>query len=125
MLEILRKISRMSERPHNNIIFLINGAEEEGLLGALVFLTHHKWSKDAKIVINLDSCGAASREILFQIGGTIPSLLEYYSQVPHPFAQTIAEELYQNGFVSRVSDYVMFNLKKFTGKFITYYYIIY
>lgn len=117
MLEILRKFSRMSERPRNNIIFLINGAEEEGLLGAKNFLKRHKWSEDAKIVVNLDSCGAASREILFQIGRTNPLLLNYYSQVPRPYAQTIAEELYQNGFVGGATDYLMFDRAKITGKF--------
>jgi Zn-dependent M28 family amino/carboxypeptidase len=48
MLEILRKISKMENPLRHSIVFLFNGAEEIGLLGAHAFITQHKWAKDVK-----------------------------------------------------------------------------
>lgn len=62
MLEILRKVSKSSEQPLHNIIFLFNGAEESPLQASHGFISKHKWAKPCKVVINLEACGAGGKD---------------------------------------------------------------
>ncbi|XP_055917039.1 endoplasmic reticulum metallopeptidase 1 [Eupeodes corollae] len=109
MLETLRVIS-ISEFPLKNpIVFLFNGAEENKLLGSHGFITQHKWAENVKAVINLDSAGSGGREVLFQSGPGHPWLTKYYGKyIPHPFASTMAEELFQNNFIPSDTDFRIF-----------------
>ncbi|KAH8270811.1 hypothetical protein KR018_005495, partial [Drosophila ironensis] len=109
MLETLRVISR-SEKPLGHpVVFLFNGAEEARLLGAHGFVTQHKWAPKCKALVNLDSTGTGGREVLFQTGPNHPWLAKYYKQsVPHPYAQTLAEELFQNNFIPSDTDFRIF-----------------
>ncbi|KAL5273661.1 hypothetical protein ACFFRR_000425 [Megaselia abdita] len=91
------------------IIFLFNGAEEVQMIGSYTFLTSHKWAKDVKVAINLDSAGSGGREIVFQSGPNHPWLMEYYRKsVDYPFVSTIAEELFQRDFIPSDTDYSVF-----------------
>lgn len=108
MLEILRKLSRMPERPEHNIVFLFNGAEETPLQGSHGFITQHKWAKEVDVLINLDAGGAGGKEILMQAGPGQPWLLKYYHKIPHPYAQATAEELFQSGIVPSDTDFRIF-----------------
>ncbi|EDV35721.2 uncharacterized protein Dana_GF12331 [Drosophila ananassae] len=109
MLETLRVISR-SEKPLNHpVVFLFNGAEEARLLGAHGFITQHKWAKNCRALVNLDSTGTGGREVLFQTGPNHPWLAKYYKQsARHPYAQTLAEELFQNNFIPSDTDFRIF-----------------
>jgi Zn-dependent M28 family amino/carboxypeptidase len=75
LLEVLRKISRMEQPFQHSLVFLLNGAEEFGLFAAHAFITQHKWAKDIKAFINMDSAGNGGREILFRVGPQHPWLL--------------------------------------------------
>lgn len=109
MLETLRVLSRSSQELKNPVIFLLNGAEENGLLGSHAFITQHEWAPYCKALINLDSAGSGGREIVFQSGPHNPWLLKYYQQsVPHPFVSTIAEELFQHNFIPSDTDFRVF-----------------
>ncbi|XP_036332214.1 endoplasmic reticulum metallopeptidase 1-like, partial [Rhagoletis pomonella] len=86
-----------------------NGAEENPLQGSHAFITQHKWASNVKALINLDSAGSGGREILFQSGPDHPWLMRYYGQhILHPYASSIAEELFQNGFVPSETDFRIF-----------------
>ena len=61
-------ISRKNTPTKHPIIFLFNGSEEKGMLGAHGFITQHTWAKEIGAFINLDACGAGGREIVFQSG---------------------------------------------------------
>jgi hypothetical protein len=105
MLEILRKLSRQPHRPSNNLIFLFNGAEESGLFGSYMFVKQHRWARNCTVVVNLEAVGSGGKLILFQ---ATPWLLKYYSRVPHPYAQSIAEEIYVNGIIPSGTDFTVF-----------------
>ncbi|XP_030378121.1 endoplasmic reticulum metallopeptidase 1 [Scaptodrosophila lebanonensis] len=109
MLEVLRVISKYETPLRHSVVFLFNGAEENPLQGSHAFITQHVWAKNVRAVINLDSAGNGGREILFQSGPDHPWLMKYYgANIIHPFASTIAEELFQNGFVPSETDYRIF-----------------
>lgn len=109
MLEILRVIV-MNDTPLDHcLIFLFNGAEENPLQGSHNFITNHKWAKDARAVINLDSAGSGGRELLFQSGPDHPWILNYYGKhVSNPFGTTVAEELFQHNFIPSDTDFRIF-----------------
>ncbi|KAH8270869.1 hypothetical protein KR018_008075, partial [Drosophila ironensis] len=109
MLETLRVISRSEKPLIHPVVFLFNGAEEACMLGAHGFITKHRWAPHCKALVNLDSTGAGGREVLFQTGPNHPWLAKYYQQsVPHPYAQTLAEELFQNNFIPSDTDFRVF-----------------
>ncbi|EDW01024.1 endoplasmic reticulum metallopeptidase 1 isoform X1 [Drosophila grimshawi] len=109
MLEVLRVITKYETPLQNTLIFLFNGAEENPLQGSHAFITQHPWAKNVRAVVNLDSAGSGGREILFQSGPDHPWLMKYYGQhITHPFASTIGEEMFQNGFIPSETDYRIF-----------------
>ncbi|XP_044251815.2 endoplasmic reticulum metallopeptidase 1-like [Drosophila takahashii] len=109
VLEVLRVITTTRERFENPIIFLLNGAEENSLQASHGFITQHKWAPNCKVLINLDAAGSGSREILFQTGPNNPWLLNYYkNHAKHPFATTMAEEIFQTGLIPSDTDYRIF-----------------
>lgn len=108
MVELLRILSKTPnlKRP---IIFLFNGGEEIMLQASHGFVTQHPWSKSAKYIINLDSCGAGGREILFQTTKADSYLVDLYARtVPHPYGQVIGEELFQSGIIPSDTDFRIF-----------------
>lgn len=98
MMEILRVLSKSSEKQEHSIVFLFNGSEEEDLQASHGFITKHLWAKDVKAYINLESTGSDGREILFRSGPKHDWLIRLYRQsVPRPFGHSVAEELFETG----------------------------
>ncbi|XP_017865425.1 PREDICTED: endoplasmic reticulum metallopeptidase 1 isoform X1 [Drosophila arizonae] len=108
MLEVMRVIAKTDEPLAHSIVFLFNGAEENPLQASHAFITQHKWAKNCKALINLDSAGSGGREILFQSGPNHPWLMKYYREVPHPFANTLGEEMFQAGLIPSDTDFRIF-----------------
>ncbi|XP_015019250.2 endoplasmic reticulum metallopeptidase 1 isoform X1 [Drosophila mojavensis] len=111
MLEVLRVIASTKQPIEHPIVFLFNGAEEGMMQASHGFATQHKWAPYCKAVINLDAAGSGGREILFQSGPNNPWLVDYYKKyAKHPFATTMAEEIFQAGIIPSDTDFRHFNL---------------
>ncbi|XP_026841794.1 endoplasmic reticulum metallopeptidase 1 isoform X1 [Drosophila persimilis] len=109
ILEVLRVMSSTKQTFEHPIVFLINGAEEKSLLASHGFISQHKWAPFCKVVINLDAAGSGGREILFQTGPDNPWLVDYYKKnAKHPFATTMAEEIFQTGLLPSDTDFRIF-----------------
>uniref|UniRef100_A0A182XUW2 FXNA-like protease n=1 Tax=Anopheles quadriannulatus TaxID=34691 RepID=A0A182XUW2_ANOQN len=109
MLEILRVLSRAPERNRHSIVFLFNGAEETPLQASHGFITGHRWAREVRAFLNLESAGSGGKELLFQSGPQHPWLIEAYSRaVRHPFGQAIGEEIFQSGLIPSDTDFRIF-----------------
>ncbi|XP_055917715.1 endoplasmic reticulum metallopeptidase 1 isoform X1 [Eupeodes corollae] len=109
MLEIMRVIANSSGPLEHPIVFLFNGAEENPLQASHGFITQHKWAKNCKALINLDACGNGGKEVLFQSGPKHPWLMRYYREnAVHPYASTMAEEIFQAKLIPSDTDFRIF-----------------
>ncbi|XP_054278199.1 endoplasmic reticulum metallopeptidase 1-like isoform X2 [Macrosteles quadrilineatus] len=109
MLEVLRVISRQRDPLQQNIIFLFNGAEETPLMASHGFITTHKWAPEVRAFINLESCGAGGKEVLFQAGPNHPWLVQLYAEsVPFPSAKVLFEEIFHSGLIPSDTDFRIF-----------------
>ncbi|KAH8393256.1 hypothetical protein KR215_000656, partial [Drosophila sulfurigaster] len=109
MMEVLRVIATSKQPIQHPIVFLFNGAEEGGLQASHGFITTHRWAPFCKAVINLDAAGSGGRDVLFQSGPNHPWLLKYYKRyIKHPFATTMAEEIFQAGIIPSDTDFRQF-----------------
>ncbi|KAH8253057.1 hypothetical protein KR032_003400, partial [Drosophila birchii] len=109
MLEVLRQIAISDIAFEHPIVFLFNGAEENPLEASHGFITSHEWAKNCKALINLEVAGSGGRDLLFQSGPNNPWIIKYYNQnVKHPFATTMAEEIFQSGILPSDTDFRIF-----------------
>ncbi|XP_023177320.1 endoplasmic reticulum metallopeptidase 1 isoform X1 [Drosophila hydei] len=109
MLETLRVLAKSKYALKHPAVFLFNGAEENPLQASHAFITQHKWAKNCKALINLDSAGNGGREILFQSGPNHPWLMKSYRRaIKHPYASTMAEEMFQHNFIPSDTDFRIF-----------------
>jgi len=108
MMEVIRVIvNSQTVKLEQDVIFLFNGAEESGLLGSHGFVTQHKWAGDVKALINLEAVGSGGKELLFQ--STSKQLMDaYIASCPHPFANIIAQEVFQSGILPSDTDFRIF-----------------
>lgn len=107
MLEVLRVLSRSDLIFQNSIIFLFNGAEENGLQGSHAFVTQHKWAAQVKSFINLDSAGCGGKEILFQHNSNWLMDL-YIKNAPHPLTIVTAQEMFDANLIPSDTDFRIF-----------------
>lgn len=112
MLEILKVFAKSGRKNKHSIIFLFNGSEEgnfEGLHASHGFITQHKWAKDVKAYINLDSAGIDGKEILFRTGPKHDWLVRKYRQtIENPFGNVVMEEFFETNVFKTASDFQIF-----------------
>lgn len=108
MLELLSILTSREEKARHSVIFLFNGAEENGLCASHGFITQHKWAQDIKLFINLEAAGSGGKETLFQTAPGHSWLLNHYKVVSRPFAQVVGEEIFQSGLIPSETDFRIF-----------------
>lgn len=109
MIEFIHLLSISEEKQKHSIVFLFNGFEEANLQGAHGFVTQHRWAKDIRAFINLESTGSGGREILFRSGPKHDWMIRKYRQsAPRPFGIAIAEELFETGVIPSGTDFEIF-----------------
>ncbi|CAH0724102.1 unnamed protein product, partial [Brenthis ino] len=108
-LETLRALAAAPRPLRHDVLVLLNGAEENILQASHAFVTRHPWARTARAFINIEACGAGGREVLFQAGPHDPWIVEVYAAaVPHPFASSLAQELFESGLIPADTDFRIF-----------------
>lgn len=120
MLELLRVLATSYGPLEHPIVFLFNDAEEDGLFASHGFVRQHKWAKKCKYgsveqkllyayiliwhyIFQTENC-----ELLFRSAANSTWLINYYSPVPHPFANVLVEELFQYNLIPSETDFGVF-----------------
>ncbi|MBW0475805.1 hypothetical protein O181_015520 [Austropuccinia psidii MF-1] len=107
MLEIIRVIIHSPNwKLYNGIIFLFNGAEESFQDASHLFITKHPLKDIVRAVINLEACGMAGPEMLFQ--ATSNEMIKAYSKIPRPSGNIIATEIFATGLINSDTDFRQF-----------------
>ncbi|KZO97083.1 hypothetical protein CALVIDRAFT_597809 [Calocera viscosa TUFC12733] len=106
------------KRPSRTLIFNINNAEEDGLLGAWAFL-EHPWASLPQTFLNLEGAGQAGRPLLFRTSS--PHVTSAYHGVPHPHGNAITADAFKRKVVRSNTDYVVYETKGWEGLDIAFY----
>ncbi|XP_059062287.1 uncharacterized protein LOC131855090, partial [Achroia grisella] len=108
-LETLRALAATPQPLHHPVLVLFNGAEENIMQGSHAFVAHHPWARSVRAFVNIEACGAGGREVLFQAGPHDPWIVEVYAAtVPHPFASSVAQEMFESGLIPADTDFRIF-----------------
>ncbi|XP_061721042.1 endoplasmic reticulum metallopeptidase 1-like [Cydia pomonella] len=108
-LETLRALAAAPAPHPHDVLLLLNGAEENIMQASHAFITTHKWAPSVRAFINVEACGAGGREVLFQAGPHDPWIMEVYAHsVPHPFASSLAQEIFESGLIPADTDFRVF-----------------
>lgn len=94
VLETLRALKN-GPPLERDVIVLLDDGEEDGLLGAVIFVEEHPWAKQVGVVINVDARGNTGPSIMFETSDDNGWLVHQYSQaIPHPLATSVSMEVY-------------------------------
>ena len=105
MLEIAHNLAHSRPLPHA-VIFNFNGAEESILQAAHGFITQHPWTPSIAAFLNAEGAGGSGRELVFQLGPSHAWLAFAYARAaPHPFASSIAQDIFQSGVIPSDTDF--------------------
>jgi hypothetical protein len=94
LLETLRAV-QAGPPLTNDLILLINDAEEIGLLGTLAFVDQHPWAEDVRIVLNLEARGSSGPSLMFQTSTGNAGLIQVLAQTPYPVASSLSHDVYK------------------------------
>ncbi|KAK4055194.1 hypothetical protein OIV83_000474 [Microbotryomycetes sp. JL201] len=106
MLETLRVMGMTRRRLTNSVIFLFNGAEESLQDASHMFITQHPLKDSVRAVINLEACGVAGPEIVFQ--ATSEEMIRALAKTPRPYATVLASEIFSTGLILSDTDFRQF-----------------
>ena len=104
LVETVRALAAGPPLEHS-IIVNLNDGEEQGLLGAHGFI-RHRWFRDVRAFVNLESAGPHGKAILFQAGPGGGWLVSAYARsVPYPYGTVLAQDIFQSGAIPSDTDF--------------------
>jgi len=107
IVELARALAAGAPLEHS-VIFNVNDGEELGLLGATAF-TGHRWMRDVRAFVNLESAGPGGRPILFQTGPGNGWLTRAYARAaPFPHGSVYGQDLFQSGAIPSATDFEVY-----------------
>jgi hypothetical protein len=113
VLEIAR-ILKASPPPPRPIILLIDDGEEDGLLGARLFVRDHPWAKQIAAAVNLDARGSAGPALMFETGSANDWSISLYGRaVPRPISNSIFYLVYK--LLPNDTDFTVFKAAGYQG----------
>ncbi|KAI7881599.1 hypothetical protein K492DRAFT_128678 [Lichtheimia hyalospora FSU 10163] len=116
-LELLRYF--IQHPPRHSIIFLINNAEEGGLVGAKQF-TKHPWFPTVKMFINLEGAGAGGRAMVFRCS-SMQAIKHVAAHAPLAHATPLGNDMFKLGLIKSDTDYTIFTQQGVPGVDIAFY----
>jgi hypothetical protein len=95
VLEIARALA--GEPPATNpIVFLVDDAEEAGLIGASAFVAEHPLAAGVGVVVNLEARGTSGPSLMFETSGDNGWLVERLARsLPRPVASSLYYPVYE------------------------------
>lgn len=103
------------------VVLNINGAEEQGLLGAEGFL-RHPWARDVTVFVDLESAGPGGKAALFQVGPGAAWLARAYARsAPHPHGTVIGQDIFQSGAIPSSTDFEIYRDAGLVGLDVAFY----
>lgn len=106
LLALIRYFTLPEHRPLRTAIFNINNGEEDGLHGALAFMSH-PWSNITSVFLNLEGASSGGRPILFRSSNN-KRLLNAWKTVPHPHANIISKDGFNAGLIQSGTDFSVY-----------------
>ncbi|MBW2243945.1 MAG: M28 family peptidase [Deltaproteobacteria bacterium] len=113
LLEIARAL-RLDPRPRNDVIFLFDEGEEQGLIGAQVFAESDPWAADVAVVVNVEARGTGGPSAMFETSDGNANLLALFSRVvPRTSGSSVFQDLYE--FLPNDTDLTIFKRHGMAG----------
>jgi hypothetical protein len=113
VLEVARALKSFPQ-PRHSIIFLIDDGEEAGLLGARVFVDQHRWAKEVRAAINVDTRGTSGPTLLYETGSANEWIVRLYAKsAAHPATSSIFYTVYKQ--IPNDTDFTVFKAAGFQG----------
>ncbi len=79
-----------------DVIFLITDAEEDGLIGAHVFMDEHPWAKEVGLALNFEARGTTGASLMFESSRGNGKLIQALASAPHPRAYSFGGMVYRS-----------------------------
>ena len=106
VLEIARAVKSFPQ-PRHSILFLIDDGEEAGLLGARVFVDQHRWAKQVRAAVNVDTRGTSGPSLLYETGSANEWIVRLYAKsAAHPATSSIFYTVYKQ--IPNDTDFTVF-----------------
>ncbi len=95
LLETARAL-RLDAPPRNDVIFLFDEGEEQGLIGAQAFVEFDPWAADVAVVVNVEARGTGGTSAMFETSDGNSDLLALFSRVvPRTSGSSVFQDLYE------------------------------
>ncbi|HEY9421918.1 MAG TPA: M28 family peptidase, partial [Thermoanaerobaculia bacterium] len=113
VLEIAR-VLKAGPPPRNPVLFLLDDAEEEGLLGARAFASRHPAASQVGVVVNLEARGSGGPSLMFETSGAdaVP-VAAFAAGAEKPFTSSLFPTVYE--FLPNDTDLTIFKRRGVPG----------